>query len=141
MYEIATGMLQLHRDGILHRDLKASNVLIKPEMWKKEDVAYREYDPINDDKFYVSIVDDECSVAIYGTRFWRAPEILLGVKNREKSDVYSCGMTCYKVLIFKIPLEHLRSNDYDVVLKGVRPMLSNDIPSWVQSSVIVRGEK
>ncbi|KAG0600512.1 hypothetical protein M758_11G039800 [Ceratodon purpureus] len=142
LHDIAKGMLQLHTDGILHRDLKASNVLILPMMWKFEERgAYGKYDSINDDEFLVCIADYECSAVVCGTKFWRAPKILLGVKNRDlqpnswtkKSDVYSYGMTCYEVLTGKIPLENLRPNDYNVVIEGLRPVIPNDISSSIQS--------
>ncbi|KAG0556271.1 hypothetical protein KC19_11G040100 [Ceratodon purpureus] len=146
MYYIAKGMLQLHRAGILHRDLKASNVLIKPRMWKLKD-AYGKYDPIDDDEFDVHIADYECSVAVWGTRFWRAPEILLGLKKRraqpslsidelftEKSDVYSYAMTCYEVLTGKIPLNDLPpSKDDEVIQHNRRPVLPLERDSWIQS--------
>jgi serine/threonine protein kinase len=75
-----------------------------------------------------------------GTGFWRAPEILLGVKNRdvqpsfftEKSDVYSYAMTCYEILTGNIPLEGVQVNDYAGVLRGARPKLPTDMEPWIQ---------
>ena len=115
-------MKSLHNHGILHRDLKASNVLIG--------------------NFYISsvdfvvptgllVADFESSAGADGTRFWRAPEVLLALKNRnrrpemftEKADVYSYAMTCYEVVTGKTPLVNLKQNDYDAVINGARPQL------------------
>lgn len=133
IYLIADGMRGLHNDNIVHRDLKASNVLIVPVMWWKNGklIPRDGFDPTMDDDFDIHVADYECSVGVVGTRFWRAPEILLGVKNRridpslftKEADVYSFGMTCYEVLTGEIPLGYLGLKDYDVVLQGVRPKL------------------
>ncbi|KAG0600483.1 hypothetical protein M758_11G037900 [Ceratodon purpureus] len=141
MHGIAKGMLRLHKDGILHRDLKAANVLIFPKIWIYGSYN-EELDPIIDDEVEIMVADFECSAVINGTRFWRAPEILLGLKNRqvvptlftEKSDVYSYGMSCYEVLIGKIPLEGVPCNKYDeVIVHKKRPVLPSDTPVWIQS--------
>jgi serine/threonine protein kinase len=71
-----------------------------------------EFNPTNDDSFMVSVADYECSVGVIGTGFWRALEILQGMKNRcverslfsKKSDVYSYAMVCYEVLNREISL-------------------------------------
>lgn len=92
MLEIADGMRDLHKAGILHRDLKASNVLIRP--------FESRFDPIYG-YFFCKVSDYECSVGVVGTGFWRAPEILSCLLNAysdrsslctQQSDVYSYGM-------------------------------------------------
>jgi len=124
MYEIALGMQHLHDRGILHRDLKASNVLVTNVFGEFPSNA-------NDELIDVKVADFECSMLVEGTRFWRAPEILKQIKSRKvrtytrESDVYSYGMTCYEVLTGGIPLEHLARNDYAAVcVREERPALS-----------------
>jgi serine/threonine protein kinase len=147
MHSTARQMRWLHRDNIVHRDLKASNVLILPKVWivKTGDgtlLRVQEFKPVNDNNFRINIADFECSVGVVGTRFWRAPEILQGVKNRcvepslftEKSDVYSYAMTCCEVLTGKIPLENVAANDYDaILLHGARPQLPSGLEPWIRS--------
>jgi serine/threonine protein kinase len=123
---IARGMFTLHELGILHNDLKAGNVL----------VCYKHYT-------YTSIADFESSVGIVGTGFWRAPEVLLALKNgnhsrepfTQKSDVYSFAMTCYEVITGHMPFEGHDKHDYDIVLRGERPTLPGDPYSFFNTLV------
>lgn len=130
MLEIAGGMLELHQRGVIHRDLKASNVLV--------DSGYG-VDP-RDETFECKIADFESSVGVVGTGFWRAPEILRAVRDGEvklldlftqESDVYSYAMTCYEILTGGLPFHGHPRTDYDFVLNGGRP----ELPEWVTSEL------
>ena len=122
IYEVALGMDWLHEHNIVHRDLKASNVLVR------EDIDWN----------YCFVADYECSVGTLGTGFHRAPEILQALKEKvnskereklftKKVDVYSYGMTCYEILTGKLPFEGYEKYMYDVVLNG-KPL---EVPEYV----------
>jgi serine/threonine protein kinase len=141
---VASGMEQLHSRGLLHRDLKASNVLFGSLTEIEEDLARRmrpNHHNIRDSWtlsdiykliFHVSIKvgDYESSEGVKGTAFWRAPEVLQQLKQdvtpvilTDKADVYSYAMLCYEILTGSIPFEGHRLSDYDLVLSGTRPEL------------------
>ncbi|KAG0586026.1 hypothetical protein KC19_2G057600 [Ceratodon purpureus] len=121
MYRIAKGMHWLHEHNIVHRDLKAPNILCK-EGW-------------------VFVADFECSIGVIGTGFWRAPEILQAIKDKKVSerpevfsreaDVYAYGMTCYEILTGKLPFENHPLWDYNIVLNGGRPKLPKYLEDWM----------
>jgi serine/threonine protein kinase len=137
IYQIALGMRELHEFDILHRDLKASNVLISDiEKFPKFDQTRW---------IQLKVVDYECSIGVVGTGFWKAPEILRQLKDPKckhplhfmrEVDVYSFAMTCYEVLTGSIPLEEYATSDYDVVLGGMRPSLPEYIPSWLRNLIL-----
>lgn len=78
MLRIAKGMLKLHEHRILHRDLKASNVLVHLRDSKDDgDLMLNSFQ-----EYHLDVADFESSVGVIGTGFWRAPEVLLGLKNR-----------------------------------------------------------
>jgi len=87
-----------HMKGILHRDLKSSNVLI------------------GDDWNVVKLCDfglagqkkKHRKHKRVGTYQWMAPEVIRGEdKIDEKADVYSFGVIVWEVLTEKIPYEGL----------------------------------
>jgi serine/threonine protein kinase len=118
MRQIAAGMEDLCVIGIIHRDLKASNIFVSPlEFLKegqtrihhsrkvelKEDLAY--------DWFMVRVGDYESSDGVVGTGFWRPPEVLKALKEDSTPtyttavDVYGFGMVCYELLTGHIPFQ------------------------------------
>ena len=133
MYGIALGMDWLHNHNIVHRDLKASNVLV------------HEYDV---GKYSCYVADFECSVGVVGTGFWRAPEILKALREKnisqrpevfsEIANTYSYGMTCYEVLTEKKPFEDHPMKDncsllMDLVIKQeLRPEVLDFVNEWTQ---------
>jgi serine/threonine protein kinase len=112
MMDIARGMEDLHSCGLIHRDLKASNVLVTPlslnsrpaEVIGLEQALESLY-------FYVKIGDYESSDDVVGTGFWRPPEVLQALKDGTKpvwsreGDVYSFAMLCYELLTGYIPFK------------------------------------
>ncbi|KAG0625852.1 hypothetical protein M758_2G084500 [Ceratodon purpureus] len=121
MYRVAQGVEWLHKRNIVHRDLKASNVL---------------HTSIGDDYL---IADFECSIGVIGTGFWRAPEILQACRDRivntkpelftKKANIYSYGMTCYEVVTGKLPFQGQRVTMEDVI-NGQRPEVPEYVGNW-----------
>ncbi|KAG0599268.1 hypothetical protein M758_12G139200 [Ceratodon purpureus] len=120
MFDIARGMRGLHRRGVLHRDLKAANVLtLNPTYYLG--------------RYQCSVADYESSMLVQGTGFWRAPEVLEDLLKKpcernmeiwtEKVDVYSYAMTCYEVLTGHIPFDGYVKSDWKRVIDGERPHL------------------
>jgi serine/threonine protein kinase len=207
MKAIARGIKELHGCGFIHKDLKASNILVSPIpftevysvddeeqnriYWKviKKDLRAsnkfvslipqselvqkdlrasesvlltrrRELDMdvanannifswmktdtrwINTKFSYwrlidVKIGDYESSDVVMGTGFFRAPEVLRALRDGTRVeysaavDVYGFGMVCYELLTGKLPFQGHRLSDYDLVLSGERPDVSEEAP-WMR---------
>jgi serine/threonine protein kinase len=129
MYGVALGIEWLHSNDIVHRDLKASNVLVT----ESRSGHYP--------RWQCFVADYECSGGVIGTGFFRAPEILQACKDRNVSqkpevfskatDVYGYGMICYEILTGKLPFEDHPANDYNLVLSGKCPELPEYVEEWV----------
>jgi serine/threonine protein kinase len=134
---IAFGMRHLCKIGIIHRDLKASNIFVSPLEFQHGSAILHNSrkvelkDDLDYDRYWVYVGDYESSDGVVGTGFWRPPEVLKAVKEditptyTTAADVYGFGMVCYELLTGHIPFqcEDVRRTDYDAVLSGRRPRL------------------
>ena len=136
--DIAHGLLLLHGDGILHRDLKSDNVLLDDRLRAK----------LSD--FGLSKIKSASRASTrrtqaVGTEGWMAPELFLDVKAirkdpvtgerilpkilySEQSDIYSYSVVLWEIASRKLPYEEmgLQGSDIrDFVKAGER----EDIPA------------
>jgi serine/threonine protein kinase len=88
--EICEGYKELHKNNIMHRDLKPDNILISDGIIKISDFSFaRLFEGEKTDKHFYSFV---------GTPFYTAPQILDGQEYSSKCDVWSLGMIFYQML-------------------------------------------
>jgi serine/threonine protein kinase len=150
---IASGMKELHGCGFIHKDLKASNVLVSPiPFWSMEGHTFGMNSPMDrsipaTEFLYtehwkwidVKIGDYESSHDVVGTGFFRAPEVLRALRDGTKVeystavDVYGFGMLWYELFTGKLPFQGHPLSDYDLVLSGKRPDMPNHWESWVRT--------
>ena len=140
MHQIATGMRRLQANDILHRDLKAANVLVNKGYGKG--IEEENFDSM---QLLCYVADFESCEGVMGTGFWRAPEVLLALKSKgidkfsdgriwtKKVDVYRYAMTCYEVLTGCIPFQNRAANDYDSIIEGERPPLPDYVDHEMQN--------
>jgi len=131
MLFIALGVRALHRHGMVHGDLKSVNVLCKDSM-QIHDIADLNIVIGLPSLMKNGIVHCDDSKGLVGTGFWRAPEVLQGIRNSirkditQKLDVYAFAMLCYEILTGHTPFE-----GHPQVLSGNRPYL----PPYVSKDV------
>ncbi|MFL6236034.1 MAG: protein kinase domain-containing protein [Thermoanaerobaculia bacterium] len=103
--EIAEGLAEAHAQGILHRDLKASNVIVGPSGRAKildfglaKEIP-REGEPEDQD------LTGSTPGMILGTCFAMSPEQALGRPLDERSDLFSLGSLLHEMLTGEAPFQ------------------------------------
>lgn len=95
--QIADGLAEAHRLGVIHRDLKPHNVLIDKEGNAR----------IMDFGIAQSLGDREFTRegVMIGTPAYMSPEQVEGKGVDQRSDIYSFGVTLYEILTGRLPFE------------------------------------
>ena len=89
--KILLGLQFIHKQNVLHCDIKPENIMIKvPTPFDPENIS--------DDSLIVKIVDfgtscfnNEITYSYIQSRFYRAPEVILGAKYNHMIDIWSLG--------------------------------------------------
>ncbi|XP_057664980.1 serine/threonine-protein kinase mos isoform X1 [Diorhabda carinulata] len=113
--DICRGISYCHENGILHLDIKPSNILVCQGVCKICDFG-------NSVKVNENMNDYE----FHGTVHYAAPEILLGKTPTEKADVYSLGVAFWQMKTRKFPYKEIDNIEciiYKVVKWNLRPDL------------------
>lgn len=90
--DLAQGLQFIHQHGVIHCDIKPENLMIKlPPGFDPLDIT-------TDHNFGVKIIDfgsscfeSETSFSYIQSRFYRAPEVILGAKYSRQIDIWSLG--------------------------------------------------
>lgn len=147
MMQISEGMQYLQAHNILHRDLKAKNVLLNRcrRVRRSLSAAYRRFPDLasllhTEDYYTAKLADfgiakdriNSSMTMMVGTTPWRAPEVF-NAPDLETAhyytwhaDVYSFAMTCFEILTGRLPFEGVRNGQiYESIIAGDRPSLDD----------------
>ncbi len=158
--EIVLGVGFLHRNHVVHRDLKPDNILVSREghakiadfglSRKKQGNNSLPFDPLNDslasftfsnkdrapgplniDLSFRPLQEKGMLYSPVGTQLYLAPEVVLGMGYDFQVDWWSVGVMMYEFLLGKTPFEgHDMDTLYNNIISG--------LPAWPEDSTIPR---
>jgi serine/threonine protein phosphatase PrpC len=124
---LARAVATLHRDGIIHRDIKPDNVILEGNgSLKLVDLGV----------VRVRGLEDFPSAEVPGTRAYVAPEMLVGETGNEATDIYALGVTMFRSFTGEFPYGNSDATspptrDRPQELTVLRP----DLPAWLQAAL------
>jgi serine/threonine protein kinase len=144
MQKMSEGMKYLHESRVMHRDIRANNVLINvvenKELYTSPSVQVKHTDfgmsklNLNNSRF---------TTMGRGNAQWRAPEVFQDEQNREKytnaADVYSFALVFFEVLTGEVPFANIsKSQILGKIRCGERPILPPDDYCPVDLSAFIK---
>ena len=94
--QMAEALKVLHKAGVLHRDLKPGNVMLRDN----DSVVLIDFGMSKQLELNISITN---SGEIFGTPYYMSPEQGHGRETDERSDIYSLGIIFYEMLMRRKP--------------------------------------
>ncbi|KAG8903468.1 hypothetical protein FRB99_003246 [Tulasnella sp. 403] len=112
--ETAEALAYLHNRGMIHGDIKASNILVSPDIHA-----------LLCDFGLSRMINVATATGLKGagTTRWQAPELWKDSPKGFTTDIYAFGITIYEVLSGRVPYDHLHDSGIflAVMERGERP--------------------
>ncbi|MGW0181228.1 serine/threonine-protein kinase [Nocardia sp. NPDC003345] len=96
----ALGLDEIHRAGLLHRDVKPANILVSASYDGSERVLVTDFGIARQMQDTASLAE---SGSVTATLAYAAPEQLNGERTDPRADVYALGCTLYQLLTGRVP--------------------------------------
>ena len=110
MMQVASGLAHAHYHGIVHGDVKPSNVLVVVR--RDDDGELRERVKLFD--FGVQCDAAAGEISVLGTPAYMSPEQCANQPRDARSDVYACGILFYELVTGRVPFH---SDDVQCLLR------------------------
>ncbi|HSK72294.1 MAG TPA: serine/threonine-protein kinase, partial [Pyrinomonadaceae bacterium] len=107
--QIASALAAAHGAGIVHRDMKPENIMIRPEgLVKILDIGIAKYSPKEGGQ--KALVETKVGEVI-GTAAYMSPEQARGLEIDARTDIWSLGVILYEMIARKLPFQGSTRSD------------------------------
>lgn len=124
--DLATGLLYLHTHGIIHRDVKLENIMLRQGKAGHLEAVLIDFG------LACFVGPEKYSTEPVGTLKYAAPELLSRLPYGQKVDCWSLGVILYIMLGGKMPF--YGKNDQDIAMKILKKRASMSGPKWASAS-------
>lgn len=111
----------LHKQGVIHRDIKAQNMLVAEDL---SDLRLLD--------FNTACQVEDGALTLTGTADYMPPEVLLGQSLSESSDVWAAGVCLYLMLAGEVPLRRQQFISHDEFGTALRSRIHAILGTGVQ---------
>ena len=130
--------IKMHKEHIIHRDLKLKNILIK----HNKDIPYIGFVIKVSDFGFSKFMDSDLTATNLGSPATKAPEIMMGKAYNEKADLWSVGVIIFQLFFNRLPFPAKSVSELKLAIinsKGVKlPENSNNTISDICFDLIDR---
>lgn len=129
--QIASGLRTLHRQEMLHQDLKPENIMID-EHGTVKIIDFGSAKIAGIAEISTPLERDK----VLGTRNYTAPEYLKGQAGSNRSDIFSLGVIAYEMLCGKLPYrKELNARNLNKVRYHPVTESNPQLPAWVDGAL------
>lgn len=109
--KVAAGLVHMHKQGVIHADMKPNNVMLGRGMTVK----------VLD--YGLAWIKGEPKDRVQGTREYMAPETATNKLVNERTDIYNFGVMMYRLVTFRLPPSAVPEGGLEVDKKTFKSML------------------
>jgi eukaryotic-like serine/threonine-protein kinase len=136
--QIADALAHAHRRGVIHRDLKTSNVVISSEGRAKVlDFGLARRIPLNVGTDLTRSSNAIGDGKLVGTLAYMAPEMLLGQAADERSDIWGLGVMLHEMCAGALPFQG--RNEFELtaaILRSPSELLPPHVPPMLRAIIV-----